>query len=159
MPLSSDPERRARQLSNLRPAPPAPHGHSRSRKHGGYATVLRERLEAQEAAIFDALAADAPLRDQAGELPAHDTAAVALLARCLCRLEDVAANVRDFGLFDQKTGAVRPVVDLEGRLRREAAGYLDALGMTPKARAALGLDLAHVEDLARAWAARSEGDD
>ena len=140
-PLSSDPTARAASLANLRPGSPGLHGNAYSRTHGGYAAVARERLEAKELEVYDAISADAPLRDVDGGLPSHDAAAVALLAQCLCRLEDVSANIRDFGLFDQKTGSVRPAVDLEGKLRREAAGYLDTLGMTPKARAALGLDL------------------
>lgn len=36
-PLSKDPRKRARQLANLRPAPPAPEGHTRSLVHGGRA--------------------------------------------------------------------------------------------------------------------------
>ena len=35
-------------------------------------------------------------------------------------------------------------------MRREAADYLDALGMTPKSRAKLGLDLQRTVDLASA---------
>jgi len=64
----------------------------------------------------------------------------------------VTANVRDHGVFEAKTGAVRPAVELEGRLRREAADYLDALGCTPRSRARLGLDVARGFDLAQHWA-------
>lgn len=67
-------------------------------------------------------------------------------------LDDIGENVRAFGALDQKTGNVRPVVELEGRLRREAADYLDALGMTPRSRAKLGLDVARGFDLAQALA-------
>jgi hypothetical protein len=131
-------------LENLRPAPPAPAGNGRARVHGGYATVARERLSEREATIRDALDADRPLPASA------DDALVALLATCLCRLEDVAANVRDYGLLDQATGAVRPVVELEARLRKEAADYLDQLGCSPRSRARLGLDVARTVDLATA---------
>lgn len=144
MPLSQDPRKRARQLANLRDRPPAPpEGNQRARRHGGYAAVAVERLEAKVREVFDAVSADAPLRDAAGELPAADAVVVRLAAECLCRLDDVAANVRAFGLLEPDTGQVRSVVDLERRLRQEAADYLDALGMTPRSRAKLGAELAH----------------
>lgn len=154
-PVGGGGARHPNSLANLRPGAGAGDGDlQRARGHGGYAAIARERLEAKTLAIFEALAADAPLRDGAGGLPAHDAAQVALLAECLCRLEDVAANIRDFGIFEPKRskrkGQIRPAVDLEARLRREAAGYLAELGMTPKARASLGADLARTVDLATA---------
>jgi len=156
MPLSRDPDKRSRQLANLRSAPPpAPPGNRRTVTHGGYAEVARARLDAKTREVFEALAADVPLRDAAGELPRYDAAQVALLAKCLCRLEDVESYVAEFGWRDQKTGEPRTgLVELEGRLRREAADYMDALGMTPRSRAKLGLDLARSSqfDLARHWA-------
>ena len=109
-------------------------------------------MEAKVAEVFAALAEDAPVRGDDGELPAADAVAVRLLAECTCRLDDVAANVRDFGVFDQRTGDVRPVVELERRLRLEARDHAEALGMTPAARARLGLDLARTVDLAQEWA-------
>ena len=152
MPLSRDPAKRERQMLNLVPAPRAPTGNQRARSHGGYALVLRERLDAKVLEVHDALAADAPLRDPSGGLPAADAAQVRLLAECMCRLDDVSANLRDYGIFDQATGAVRPAVDLERRLRAEAADHLDAMGMTPRSRARLGLDVQRGVDLAQAMA-------
>lgn len=157
--LSKRPAARARQLANLTPRPPAPEsGNQRARTHGGYATVARDRLEAKVLEVFDAVASDAPLRDADGELPRHDHAQVALLAECLCRLEDVSANLRDYGLFDQKTGAARPALEVERLLRREAADHLDAMGMSPRSRARLGLDVARGIDLAQAMAADAEAE-
>jgi len=149
--LSSDPEKRARQLANLRPAPAAPVGNHRTRRHGGYAQVSVERIEGRAREVFDALAADAPLRDEGGDLPAADQAAVHLLAQSLCRLEDVAGHLAATGWIDQRTGEPRQsVLDLEARLRREAAAMLDRLGMTPASRARLGLDLVRAFDAASA---------
>lgn len=146
--------RNPRSLANLQPGAGAGDGGlRRNLNHGGYAHLAAERVSERERAIIDALAADAPLRSGAGELPAHDGAIVTLLAQCLLRLEDVAANVVAFGVLEQRgkrKGQVRPAAELEAKLRREAAGYLDALGMTPKSRAALGLDLARTVDLATA---------
>ncbi|MDQ3571703.1 MAG: P27 family phage terminase small subunit [Actinomycetota bacterium] len=150
MPLSRNPEARRRQLANLVNAPAAPPGNQRRRDHGGYAQVALERLKGKAQVVYEALAADAPLRAPGGELPPADHAQVCLLAECLCRLEDVGANIRDFGLFERKGGGIRPAVDLERRLRQEAADYLDALGMTPRSRAKLGVDLARTVDLATA---------
>jgi len=155
MPLSDNPRKRERQLANLRPSPGASSGNTLAVRHGGYATIARGRLEEKQRDVFDALSADAPLRDARDELPRHDGAQVALLAEVLCRLDDVNAYLAARGYLDGK-GNVRPAAELAGRMRREAADYLDALGMTPKSRAKLGLDLARTTDLATAM---SEPDD
>ena len=135
----------ARSRANLRPAPPAPRGNQRHRVHGGYATIAADRLEGRARLIFDALAADAPMRDNAGELPSTDAGAVLLLAQALLRLEDVATYLGESG-FDPKQLSI---LDLEGRLRREALALMTALGLTPTARAKLGATLVQV-DLATA---------
>lgn len=134
------PEGRAAQLANLVPIGPPPVGNQRALKHGGAARIARDRLAARAADIFDALAESAPLRDGVDGLPVHDRAVVALLAECLCRLENVSSWLNENGLIDGK-GNVRPAAELERRLRTEAAGYMRDLGMTPLARARLGLDL------------------
>lgn len=142
MALSSDPAKRARQLANLRRG--GNHGGGRPTTHGAYAVVARDRLEQRAAEVFEALAADAPLRNADGSLPAADSVAVRLLAECLCRLDTIAAHLRDHGILDAE-GNVKPVVEVEGRLRREAADHAEALGMTPRARAKIGMDLIRAE--------------
>jgi hypothetical protein len=151
VPLSDDPAKRQRQLANLQPnARPAPVGNQHRRTHGGYARVRTDEIGQRAAELFDALAADAPLRDPDGELPPVDVAAVHLLARTLVRLERVEAHLDSTGEVDQRSGEPRhAVIDLEARLRREAAAMLDRLGMTPAARARLGLDLARTIDAAQ----------
>lgn len=62
----------------------------------------------------------------------------------------MAADVRAHGWRDHKTGNPRPVLDVEARLRREALDYAEALGMTPRSRARLGLDLVRTVDMATA---------
>lgn len=155
MPLSGNPRKRERQLRNLKPAPPVQPGNRFAVQHGGYAAIARNRLEEKQRQVFDALSVDAPLRDARNELPRHDAVQVALLAEVLCRLDDVNAYLSARGYLDGK-GNVRPAAELAGRMRREASDYLDALGMTPKSRAKLGLDLARTTDLATAM---SEPDD
>ena len=145
MPLSTDPVKRERQLQNLRPgAGAAGVGNRRRVVHGGYAMVASERLAVRQQEVFFALSEDAPLRESDGGLPAADTALVVLLAQALCRIEDIGSYLRDHGLIDTK-GKVREAVDLERRLRQEAAGYMADLGMGPRARAALGLSLTRGE--------------
>lgn len=153
-PIGGGGARNPRSLANLRPVDAAPVSNQRARTHGGYATVARERLDAKVREVFDALAADAPLRDTRGGLPRADSVAVRLLAECLCRLEDVRANVAIYGAVNERSGKVRPATDLEQRLRREAADYLDALGMTPRSRGKLGLDLTRAVDLSNAMSER-----
>jgi hypothetical protein len=152
MPLSKRQAARDRQLANLaRGDNPAPAGNRRAVTHGGYARIAAERLDAKAREVFEALSLDAPLRARGGELPAADSVAVRLLADALCRLEDVAADIRDHGWRDRTSGEQRPVVDLEQRLRREALDYCEALGMTPRSRGRLGLDLARTYDASVAW--------
>jgi Phage terminase, small subunit len=153
-PVGGGGARHPNSLANLVPGAGAGDGGLQRRlSHGGYAQLHRERIERKEREVYDALAADAPLRDSNGELPRHDAAQVALLCECLCHLEDVSANIRDFGVLEQhgkRKGQPRTVVEVARTLRREAAGYLAELGMTPKARAALGVDLQRTVDLATA---------
>lgn len=140
-------------LANLRSAPAAPAGNSRHRTHGGYAALVPARVDLKQRELLDALAQDAPLRDTDGGLPRHDTVAVLMLAKALLRLEDVETFLTLRGVVDDK-GRERPAVDLERRLRLEVADALDALGMTPRSRARLGLDVARAQafDLAEHWA-------
>jgi hypothetical protein len=151
MGLSPDERARSRQLANLRRGGPVQPGNSNRRLHGGYAIVAVEQMEAKAREVYEALAADAPLRGPDGNLPAADALPVRLLAEVLVRLDRVAADVRDHGWKDAKTGQPRSVLELEGRLRGEALTLARELGMTPASRAKLGLDLvrASAEDEAR----------
>jgi hypothetical protein len=160
MPLSRNPFARRRQLRNLRGRTSEQMiANTNSLKHGGYGTVARERMEGKVAEVYDAISLDAPLRDPDGDLPAPDAAMVRLLAECLCRIESIGAYLRDHGLIDPKTKAPREsVIYLEARLQNNASDYLDALGMSPRSRARLGLDLRRSEafDLAEFWSREDE---
>ena len=145
-PLSRDPTKRVRQLSNLRPVsfPPAPVGNVRRREHGAYGVIAREELEVKVREVFDALAADTPVREADGGLPAADVPAVRMLAEVLCRLDRIAEYLTRRGWQDDD-GLPRPVLDYEARLRSHSLDLLKELGMTPRSRAALGLDLARAQ--------------
>lgn len=113
----------------------------RALRHGGRArkaTLVAAGSWAQR--IMGVLEAEAPLRDADGGLPVHDRQAVELLASALARLQAVTAWLETRPPVDEK-GRSWPAEDTARRLRGEAARLLDALGMTPKARAALGVDL------------------
>lgn len=164
MPLSSDPEKRARQLANLTARPPAPPvGNVRALVHGG--TARKATLIAAgswAALIFGELEAEAPLRAADGGLPAHDRQAVELLASALARLQAVEGWLATRPAVNEK-GLPWPAEDTARRLRREVADHLDALGMTPRSRAKLGLDVARtgsladaITDGARAWRRAAE---
>lgn len=140
-PLSTDPAKRAIQLANLR-STPAPLGNTRTLLHGGNARkATLVAAGSWAAAIFAQLEEEAPLRDRDGRLPVHDRQVVELLASALARLQAVEGWLANRPAVTEK-GMPWPVEDTARRLRREVAGYLEALGMTPRARVALGLDLA-----------------
>lgn len=134
--------------------PAAPAGNGRGVTHGAYARVADSRLEAKAREVFGALVEDAPLRDPDGSLPAADGAAVRLAAEALCRLDSVGEYLARRGI-ENDAGELRlTALEAEGRLRREAADHLDALGMSPRSRAKLGVDVARAQpmDLAAYWA-------
>jgi hypothetical protein len=120
-------------------------GNTIALKHGGYASIATERLDQKQREVFDGLADDAPLRASDGGLPREDALALSLLARALCRLEDVEAYHARSGWLDGR-GKPRPSVDLELKLRREALDIAEALGMSPRSRVRLGLDIARTKD-------------
>lgn len=150
--LSSKPAARARQLANLRPgAAPPELGNKRALKHGAYSAVAVPTLEAKVLAVFEAIAAD-------GErvLTASDAPLVRLAAEVMCRLDSMGAWLAANGWLDAKGKPRTGILDLERRLRAEAADHLDALGASPRSRAKLGLDVARgavaAMDLAAHWA-------
>ena len=140
MPTSRDPSKAAIQRANLRNAPAAPRGNQRTRVHGAYAALPAERVDAKVRQVAAALAEDAPVRAADGGLPAADAVAIRQLAEALCRLDDIAEYLSRRG-WEDNSGKPRPVLDYEGRLRSHVLDLLRELGMTPRARAALGLDL------------------
>jgi hypothetical protein len=140
VPLSNDPDKRARQLANLTP------GGGYQFKPGNTAQLthgLRSRL-VQDDAVQDvrrALALDAPVRAPDGGLPAADEYMVELAAIALVRLRRCAYYLAAHGDRDEH-GRLRPESVEFDRHTERCAKLLDRLGLSPRARAALGLDLA-----------------
>jgi hypothetical protein len=156
-PLSRDPHKRARQLANLRNAPAAPRANTRALRHGAYAQISKQALDEKTREIFEAFAEDVPLRDPDGGLPSADALPVRLLAEALVRLDSVSEYLRRRG-WETDDGQPRPAVEIEQRLRREAFEYGEALGLSPRSRAKLGLDLQRGFDLASAMSEPSPGE-
>ncbi|MDQ6776021.1 MAG: hypothetical protein M3071_07335 [Actinomycetota bacterium] len=142
MPTSRDPDRRQRQLANLkRGGTVAPAGNKHAVKHGAYARIAEAELEEKTRLLFDALAADAPVRAADGRLPAYDAVVVRMFAEVLVRRERVRIEELRHGL-ETRDGRIRGVVEYGLRLDGQALDLARELGMTPAARAKLGLDLA-----------------
>ena len=151
--LGTTPDARARQLANLQRGGgrPASSEHRPRLSHGGYGAVTRAKLAQAVGEVYDALAESAPLREN-DELPRADEAAVHLAAEALCRWRSVSGWLTDHGWLDDKDQPRESLIDLERRLSLHAADLLDALGMSPRSRAKLGLDLARQVDVAQEWA-------
>jgi len=151
MALSKDPEKRARSLANLRKGKAKP-GNSRAMTHGGGADASKLPAATKAAARADIeaeLAASAPVRAADGSLPVADRAIVELAASALARHRHVEAWLDAEGFFTPK-GNLRPVVVQLGKIDRALTELLDRLGMTPRSRATLGVDLARTVSLADA---------
>ena len=101
---SDDPVKRERQLQNLRPAPPAPIGNSRRLLHGGRSERLVADVEVEVREMMDALGDAAPVRDPDGGLPAADVVAVEVGARALKRWRHLSAYNDLHGRIHEKTG-------------------------------------------------------
>jgi hypothetical protein len=142
VPLSRDPEARARQLANLRPPQAAPLGNRRTVKHGAYAAITQAELDAEVRALMDAIGADLPVREaDGGGVPAADAIPLRLLAETLIR----RARIRDTELrrgIENEDGKLRGVVQYGLALDGQAIKLCEQLGLTPRSRIALGLDIA-----------------
>jgi hypothetical protein len=148
--LSKDARKRANQLANLKrgrpakPIEPAPPGNSRARIHGGYGAIAEKRLDTKAREVFDALASDAPVQER-GHLPRHDHVVVRQLATALCRIENIETYLAEHG-WKSEEGDPRPVLEYERKLHQLVLAYLEQLGMTPAARAKLGIDMVRGRD-------------
>ena len=144
MPLSSDPAARQRQLANLTPGAGAGDGGLlRARTHGAYAQVAERELDEKVGEVYRAISADVPVHDQDGSLPAADAIPVRMLAESLVRRERVRESELRHGI-EARDGKLRGIVEFGLRLDGQILRLCEQLGLTPRARAALGLDLARM---------------
>lgn len=113
-----------------KPVAGADPGNERAATHGAYGQAIAPRA----AELREELLELAPVVSDA------DQPTVTLLARILARLEKADAWVDEHGLFD-RAGRVRPILKVVGGWETTAARLCDQLGLTPTARAKLGLNL------------------
>jgi hypothetical protein len=116
--------------------------------HGVYAATrvqpATQALAAEILAILDG--------EGLGHIRPADRVTAELLATTLRRVHQAEAYLDRTGLV-AKGGTVRPLATLLVSLLREARAFCETLGMTPSARAKLGLDTARTFDVAAALAA------
>ena len=124
----------SRALANIqrdgKPVAGAEAGNERAATHGAYGQSIAPRAEELRAELLELV----PVVSEA------DQPAVTLLARVLARLERADEWVEEHGFFD-RAGRVRPILKVVGGWETTAARLCDQLGMTPTARAKLGLNL------------------
>lgn len=134
-------------IANLRRAVDAEPKNTRAAKHLAYAED--DKLPTREIAEVEAaIAAAVPVRAVDGDAPAADAAVIRLTAQVVVRQRHVSDWLDRHGMFHR--GKLRPVVEKLGTIERQLADLLDSLGMTPRSRAKLGLDLVRTVSLAEA---------
>lgn len=148
MPLSEDPDKRARSLANLRPWPPPKKGSLGRNRKDGLRSKRQIGVDAIRMEIYDQIAADAPVREH-GELPPGDRIVVELLAREIARIREADAYLAKHGVLDEN-GVPRPALKLLERAGANAVELMRELALTPKSRAAIGVDLVRSIDLVKA---------
>lgn len=148
MPLSDDPAARSNQLANLRRGGAVtPKGEPSTRlSHGGRSALLFKDVSDEVMELTEALADAAPVKDPDGSVPAADGVMLETAARALKRFRHLAQWLDLHGRLDPKTSEPRPAAELELKAERSLTMALDSLGMTPTARARLGLDLARAAE-------------
>lgn len=132
--MSDDPDKRARQLENLRRGETrAPLGNTRALKSGAFSEVAIAPFAAiWEQRFAEKLAADSPLRNDP-----RFFAYIAVVSKVFARLEQVGQWL-DVRMGDLSDPNVQRNLDIESRLRRESGDALQALRMAP---ADLGTEL------------------
>jgi hypothetical protein len=143
-PLSRDPEARSRQIANLRRGGPVQPGNRHTVTHGAYARITQAELDAEVRELMDAIGEDLPVREADGGVPAADVILLEMLAGNRIQRRRVRESEVRHGI-EERDGGLRPVVGLGVTLDNQALRYLEQLGMSPRSRAALKLDLVRAE--------------
>ena len=148
-----------RGLSNLRPAPPAPKGHTRTLKHGRdsrkVAEIIEQMTPTLAASVLDTNDHLHPLRD--GEAIDRYARTSAEVAWAEAWLDEQADPV----FADRAAGKVHPALDWVTRQRKRLDEMERQLAIAPLTRAQLGLAIAHGRSLIERMAddlARENGD-
>lgn len=112
-------------------------------KHGAYAAIAERELTEKVRELFEAIGSDLPVRDAGGGVPAADVIPLRMLAETLIRRERVRETEMREG-FETPDGRLRGVVEYGLRLDGHALKLCEQMGLTPRSRLALGVDLVRV---------------
>jgi hypothetical protein len=140
------PEGRARALANLRPFQVSTH---RDPENHGVGCIKFTQPQTR------ALAEEIKVRleeDGAFWVTDSDFLQIQVLALCLRRIGQIDRYLDQVGSLTNKKGEARPVLDLLVKLLREAQTLADSLGLTPRSRVHLGIDLLKGRTLAELMA-------
>ena len=153
--MSRDPSKRENQLDNVQPPPaPAEEGNTRTLKHGAYSErYLSPLVQQKEQELMTLLEGVVYIGNV-------DRLIVRNLARCLARLERFDSYLDQLGdvVSDGKKTKLNPVIAAYFTAIESARRHCEALGLTPGARARLGVDLAKYKDIAERMAERAKND-
>jgi len=155
MTISSDPEQRVKQIAAIQPPPnPAGEGNTRTLKHGAWSErYLSPLVEEKETELLSLL-------EEASYIANVDRIIVRNLARTLARLERFDWYLDQEGdvvITGNKT-KLNPVISAYFTALESCRRHCEALGLTPGARAKLGVDLMRYKDVAERMAERTQDD-
>ena len=140
--VSEDPDIRRQDLATQQPgtANLQPGYNGQSIRHGAYARLTDHELSGKVRGLVEALGDDLPVHESDGGVPAQDAVVLRLLAEALHRREKVRATELRKGI-ETETGDLRGVVKFGLALDSQILKLCEQMGLTPAARAKLGLDL------------------
>ena len=119
-------------------------GNQAAIRHGAYARLTEVELSDTVHQLVEAIGADLPVREVDGGVPAQDAIPLRLLAETLIRRERVRETERLQGI-ETDDGKLRGVVEFGLRLDAQIIKLCEQMGLTPAARAKLGLDLVRTQ--------------
>jgi len=115
--------------------------------HGAHSSIASTLAKAKT----EEIAAVVPVRGEDGGPHPADAYAVERLAEVLCRIDLASAHLDAHGLVNKK-GEAHSLLRHISRWEKQAQEWMESLGLTPKARVALGLGIAQTESLVKQWA-------
>jgi aminoglycoside phosphotransferase (APT) family kinase protein len=137
VPLSRDPERRANSLANLRRGGETRSaGNRHAQAHGGYITPREDEL----AEMIEQIEQILPVR-QEGAPPPADRFMVEELAKALTQDAAITRWLTGTALQARNPARVERAQDRRRALSRDIVSMLRELGLTPRSRLAMGVDV------------------
>ncbi|HEX3854742.1 MAG TPA: P27 family phage terminase small subunit [Polyangiaceae bacterium] len=129
-------------MANLKRPKGAQKGDQKGLKSGARAKLPVGDIAAARQEMAEALAEAAPLRDKDGNLPKADAIAVEVVAAALARYRHMQEYLERVTPFTTGQRLRYTLVRELRRTEKQLLAELHELGMTPRGRAALGLDVA-----------------